>query len=51
MSLEYQLIPSMIENNEEINVIKIGKPMFIDIGTEGSIIESKKKAQKILFND
>ena len=51
MSLEYQLIPSMIENNEEINVIKIGKPKFIDIGTEGSIIESKKKAQKILFND
>ena len=51
VSLEYQLIPSMIKNNEEINVIKINKPKFIDIGTEDSIIESKKKAQKILFND
>ena len=51
ISLEYELIPSMLENNEEINVIKINKPKFIDIGTEGSIIESKKKAQKILFND
>ena len=46
MSLEYQLIPSMIKNNEEINVIKINKPKFIDIGTEDSIIESKKKGTK-----
>ena len=32
-------------------ILNNGKPKFIDIGTEGSIIESKKKAQKILFND
>ena len=49
MSLEHQLIPSMIKNNEKINVIKIKKPKFIDIGTEDSILESKKKAQKIFI--
>ena len=47
MSLEHQLIPNMIKNNEKINVIKITKPKFIDIGTESSILESKKKAKKI----
>ena len=46
MSLEYQLIPNMIKNNEKINVIKINKPKFIDIGTENSILESKKKSTK-----
>ena len=51
MSLENQLIPNMIKNNEEINIIKIHKPRFIDIGTEDSIIESKKKAEQILSND
>jgi D-glycero-alpha-D-manno-heptose 1-phosphate guanylyltransferase len=49
MSLENQLIPSMIKNNEKINVIKINNPKFIDIGTEYSILESKKKAQKIFI--
>jgi len=47
MSLEHQLIPNMIKNNEKINVIKIKNPKFIDIGTEDSILESKKKIQKI----
>ena len=49
MSLEHQLIPNMIKNNEKINVIKITKPKFIDIGTESSILESKKKAKKIFI--
>jgi len=49
MSLEHQLIPNMIKNNEKINVLKIKKPKFIDIGTEDSILESKKKAQKIFI--
>ena len=49
MSLEHQLIPNMIKNNEKINVIKIKNPKFIDIGTEDSILESKKKAQKIFI--
>ena len=44
MSLEHQLIPNMIKNNEKIHVIKINNPKFIDIGTEDSILESKKKA-------
>ena len=51
MSLEHQLIPNMIKNNEKINVIKIKNPKFIDIGTEDSILESKKKNRKFLFND
>ena len=49
VSLEHQLIPNMIKNNEKINIIKIKKPKFIDIGTEDSILESKKKAQKIFI--
>ena len=49
MSLEHQLIPNMIKNNEKIKVIKIKNPKFIDIGTENSILESKKKAQKIFI--
>jgi NDP-sugar pyrophosphorylase family protein len=49
MSLEHQLIPNMIKNNEKINVIKINNPKFIDIGTENSILESKKKARKIFI--
>jgi D-glycero-alpha-D-manno-heptose 1-phosphate guanylyltransferase len=51
MSLENQLIPNMIKNNEKINIIKIHKPKFIDIGTEDSILESKKKAEQILSYD
>ena len=47
MSLEHQLIPSMVENNEKINVIKVNEPKFIDIGTEKSIFKSKKIAHKI----
>ena len=50
MSLENQLIPNMIKNNEEINIIKIHKPKFFDIGTEDSILESKKNAKQILSN-
>ena len=49
MSLEHQLIPNMIKNNEKIKVIKIKNPKFIDIGTENSILESKKKAQEIFI--
>ena len=49
MSLEHQLITSMIKNNEKINIIKINNPKFIDIGTEDSILESKKKLQKIFI--
>ncbi len=49
VSLENQLIPNMIKNNEKINVIKINDPKFIDIGTQDSILESKKKAQKIFI--
>jgi len=49
MSLEHQLIPNMIKNNEKIHVVKINNPKFIDIGTEDSILESKKKAQKIFI--
>ena len=51
LSLENQLIPNMIKNNEKINIIKIHKPKFIDIGTEDSILESKKKAEQILSYD
>ena len=50
MSLEHQLIPNMIKNNEKINVIKIKNPKFIDIGTEDSILESKKNTENF-FND
>ena len=49
VSLEHQLIPNMLKNNEKINIIKIKNPKFIDIGTEDSILESKKKAQKIFI--
>ena len=49
VSLEHELIPNMIKNNEKIKVIKINNPKFIDIGTQDSIIESKKKAQKIFI--
>ena len=49
MSLEHELIPNMINNNEKINVIKINNPKFIDIGTEDSLLESKKNAQKIFI--
>ncbi|MAI29124.1 MAG: hypothetical protein CMP38_02830 [Rickettsiales bacterium] len=51
MSLEHQLIPNMIKNNEKIGVIKVNKPRFIDIGTEGSLLECKKKAKEIFIND
>ena len=49
MSLEYELFPNMIKNNEKIKVVKIKKPKFIDIGTEESILESKQLIQRI-FN-
>ena len=48
MSLEYELIPNMIKNNEEIQVITVNKPSFIDIGTEKSIRESTKITKKFL---
>ena len=51
MSLEHELIPRMIKNNEKINIIQINKPKFIDIGTEKSINESKKIARRVLNND
>jgi len=51
VSLEHQLIPNMLKNNEKINIIKIKNPKFIDIGTEDSILESKKKHRKFLFNE
>ncbi len=51
MSLEHELIPDMVKNNEKINIIQIKKPKFIDIGTEKSIQESKKIAKMILNND
>ena len=51
MSLEHELIPDMVKNNEKINIIQIKKPKFIDIGTEKSILESKKIAKRILNND
>ncbi len=49
MSLEYELIPNMIENNEKIEVIKVENPSFIDIGTERSINEISKIAKKIFI--
>ena len=49
MSLEYELIPNMIKNNEEIQVITVNKPSFIDIGTEKSIRESTKITKKIFI--
>ena len=49
VSLEFELIPKMIENKEKIKVIKVNKPIFIDIGTEKSIIESSRIARKIFI--
>jgi len=49
MSLEYELIPNMILNNETINVIKVKRPKFVDIGTEKSILKSSKIAKKIFI--
>ena len=49
MSLEYELIPNMLKNNEKIQVITVNKPSFIDIGTEKSISESTKITKKIFI--
>ena len=43
------ITPSMIKNNEEINVLKLTNQSLLTL-TEDSIIESKK-GTKILFND
>ena len=51
MSLENELIPNMIKNNEKINVIQVKRPKFFDIGTEKAILESKKIARRVLTND
>ena len=47
MSLEYELFPNMIKNNEKIKVIKINEPKFIDIGTEESIRQSRQFVQEV----
>ena len=51
MSLEHELIPNMLKNNEKINIIQVKNAKFIDIGTEKSILKTKKIARRVLIND
>ena len=40
MSLEYELFPKLLNNDEKIKVIKVSNPEFLDIGTECSLQKS-----------